>query len=244
MLTDDSISALKSGYQVSHPFPFIVIDDFLQKDKIHEILYKVSLLDSNNADFKFVGSPHEHLKFAFQSTHHFDLSLKSLFDFLVGDEFVSYIESLTGIHGIIRYDSSLAGAGVHRIHSDGYLGIHTDFNSFQHHSLGTLDRRINLLLYLNPNWKDEYNGHLLLCDNESKTIPYKIAPILNRCVIFNTCKNSLHGHPVPLNTPEDIYRNSIAVYYYTKNTTPGVDFEGDPPHSTIWHSFPDIDQKN
>ena len=64
----------------------------------------------------------------------------------------------------------------------------------------------------------------------------KIAPILNRCVIFNTTKSSIHGHPLPLNVPDNIKRNSIAIYYYTKNKNGILDFEGDKPHSTIWYS--------
>lgn len=45
----------------------------------------------------------------------------------------------------------------------------------------------------------------------------KIAPVFNRCAMFETNEISFHGHPKPLNTPEEINRKSIAVYYYTKN---------------------------
>ena len=43
----------------------------------------------------------------------------------------------------------------------------------------------------------------------------KITPILNRCVIFNTDYDSFHGHPEPMTCPENVYRKSIALYYYT-----------------------------
>lgn len=142
------------------------------------------------------------------------------------------LEKLTGITGIIRNDLKLKGAGVHRILKDGFLKVHTDFNTYESEKYGRLDRRINLLLYLNPNWKDEYNGHLLLCDRFSQKINYKIAPLLNRCVIFNTTKNSLHGHPDPLNIPDNICRESIAIYYYTKNIN-NIDFEGDGERPTF-----------
>ena len=136
-------------------------------------------------------------------------------------------------------DLSLKGAGIHRILNNGYLQFHTDFNTYYKNNVKRdkkihLDRRINLLLYMNPEWKDEYNGHLMLCDKDKKQCVKKILPILNRCVIFNTTNRSIHGHPKPLNVPPGIERNSIAIYYYTKNDRDGVDFEGDKPHSTIW----------
>jgi len=63
-------------------------------------------------------------------------------------------------------------------------------------------------------------------------------PILNRCVIFNTTNSSLHGHPEPLMGP---IRESIAVYYYTKNKYNGVcDFEYDTPHTTIFYNTNDF----
>ena len=64
----------------------------------------------------------------------------------------------------------------------------------------------------------------MIVDKESKKIVEKIEPIVNKCVIFNTCKDSLHGHPEKLNTPENIDRESLAMYYYTKNENGGVDF--------------------
>jgi Rps23 Pro-64 3,4-dihydroxylase Tpa1-like proline 4-hydroxylase len=68
----------------------------------------------------------------------------------------------------------------------------------------------------------------------------RIHPIFNRCVIFNTTKKSVHGHPEALCVPDDdLHRRSIAVYYYTKNYNKELDFEGDPAHSTIWHKTPD-----
>ena len=44
----------------------------------------------------------------------------------------------------------------------------------------------------------------------------KISPIFNRCVIFNTNEDSFHGHPEPMKCPQNIFRKSIALYYYTE----------------------------
>ena len=117
------------------------------------------------------------------------------------------------------------------------MEIHTDFNFYNHKKYGLLDRRINLLLYLNPNWKEEYNGHFMLADVEKKIICKKILPILNRCIIFNTCNKSLHGHPERLKIPDNISRQSFALYYYTKNNGKGIDFEGHKKHNTIFYDY-------
>ena len=44
---------------------------------------------------------------------------------------------------------------------------------------------------------------------------HSVAPMYNRCVIFNTDADSYHGHPDPLATPANVKRRSMALYYYT-----------------------------
>ena len=95
-----------------------------------------------------------------------------------------------------------------------------------------LDRRLNILIYLNENWQDTWGGHLELYDDITKRQVARYLPVANRCVIFVTNKISWHGHPVPLKCPANRSRLSIASYYYTENTRDGVDFEGEQPHST------------
>jgi Rps23 Pro-64 3,4-dihydroxylase Tpa1-like proline 4-hydroxylase len=230
MITDASKEIMLNGYKNTTPFNFAVMDNFLFDNKINDILDDVKQLDISKADYTFFDGRWELNKYGFQSN--FGMNLTSVFEYFVGDEFIDLLEKLTGITGIIRNDLKLKGAGVHRILKDGFLKVHTDFNTYDSDKHGRLDRRINLLLYLNPNWRDEYNGHLLLCDRFSQQINYKIAPLLNRCVIFNTSKNSLHGHPEPLRVPDNVCRESIAIYYYTKNTN-NIDFEGDRERPTL-----------
>jgi Rps23 Pro-64 3,4-dihydroxylase Tpa1-like proline 4-hydroxylase len=183
------------------------------------------------------------MKFVYDTN--FEKNTDALIKYLLSDEFIVYLENLTGIKDLIRDDNELYGAGIHKIANDGFLALHTDFNIYNHKIHGILDRRINLLLYLNEDWKNEYNGHLMLCDGEHKKVSYKIAPIVNRCVIFNTCKDSIHGHPEKLNLPYDRLRESIALYYYTKNTCVDVnnlkDFEGEDYHVTNCYDYSEFD---
>jgi Rps23 Pro-64 3,4-dihydroxylase Tpa1-like proline 4-hydroxylase len=221
----------------NYPFPHTIIDNFLKNEVLVNVLSSINSLKDNDADSKFINpnSNYEYNKYAFNSN--LDGYLNSLFVELNSQKFISYLEELTGIKNLITNETKLLGAGIHRIKTGGFLNLHTDFNSYHNH-YGKLDRRINLLIYMNPEWKEEYRGSLCLCDKKTMTCVKKILPILNRCVIFNTSNKSIHGHPEILNTPENIYRQSIAVYYYTKNNNgdTGLDFEGDKEHSTIWYN--------
>jgi len=217
-----------------YPFPHTIIDNFLKNDVLDNVLLNINNLKDEHADCKFINpsSPYEYNKYAFFLNY--GDYLKNLFIELNSPEFIKYLEKITGIENIITNDITLNGAGIHRIKNGGYLQLHTDFNSYSN-LYGKLDRRINLLIYMNPEWKEEYKGELCMCDKEKNICVKKILPILNRCVIFNTSNKSIHGHPEKLNTPENICRQSIAVYYYTKNTNNQHDFEGDAQHSTIWY---------
>jgi hypothetical protein len=144
---------------------------------------------------------------------------------------VGFLEQLTGIEGLIP-DPYFWGGGLHQITRGGYLKVHADFNRY---SKLRLDRRLNLLLYLNRDWKEEYGGHLELWNEQMTTCERKILPIFNRCVVFSTTDYSYHGHPDPLNCPEQQTRKSLALYYYTNGRLEeGVS----PVHTTLFQRRP------
>lgn len=130
-------------------------------------------------------------------------SVRELIEFAHQPRFLMWLEGVTGEKNLLP-DPYLFGGGLHRVSRGGSLGMHLDFN---YHGVG-LYRRLNLLLYLND-WKDEWGGHLSLAGKK------KIAPEMNTMVIFTTDDLSWHGHPEPLECPEGVYRDSIALYYYS-----------------------------
>jgi hypothetical protein len=132
---------------------------------------------------------------------------------LNSDKFVQYISELTGIPNL-KADDMLEGGGLHQSKRNGFLNIHADFTVHPHKR--NWSRRVNILIYLNKDWKPEYNGDLELWDRKMKGVEEKIAPIFNRCVIFNTDKDSYHGVPDPILCPEEDTRKSIALYYFTE----------------------------
>jgi hypothetical protein len=223
-----------------YPFPHVVIDGFLQSDTLPRILLEVNKLQDADAQSKYIdtSSPYEFNKYEFNSNY--GAYLRKLFVELNSPDFIKHIERITGVENIICNELSLHGTGIHRIKSKGFLQLHTNFNTYysQNHML---DRRITMLIYLNPDWKAEYKGELCLCDKNTNMCAKKIEPILNRCIIFNNMSSSIHGNPEPLNVPNDGASQYIAVYYYTENTQgdKDIDFEGCPPRGTTW--YPNID---
>lgn len=125
--------------------------------------------------------------------------------------FIAFLEELTGITGLVP-DPYFLGGGFHETLRGGRLGIHADFNI---HQKLRLRRRINVLVYLNKDWAPEYGGELELWTKDMKQKAVGVAPLFNRCVIFNTDDDSWHGHPDPMTCPEERSRKSLALYYYT-----------------------------
>ena len=123
------------------------------------------------------------------------------------------MNKVSGIKEKLVADPDFFGGGVHKCFKGGYLKVHTDYHK---HPTTHLDRRINVLVYLNKNWTESYGGHLELFDkNNLKESKKKILPIFNRFVAFSTNDISYHGHPDPLNCPDENQRYSIATWYYT-----------------------------
>ena len=122
---------------------------------------------------------------------------------------MKWLEKLTGIPNL-KADHSLEGGGLHQSKRGGFLNIHADFTIHPHKT--NWQRRVNVLLYLNEDWKDEYGGFLELWSRDMKRMEQSISPIFNRCVIFNTDKDSFHGLPEPIKCPEEMTRKSSSVY--------------------------------
>ena len=143
--------------------------------------------------------------------------------------FLEFLGTVTGIKNLIP-DPGFEGGGLHQIVRGGKLGVHADFNK---HRDFNLDRRLNLLLYLNKNWREEYGGHLQLWDQDVKRCEAKVLPLFNRMMVFGTTDFTFHGHPDPLQCPEDMTRKSLALYYFS-NGRPAEETTGG--HSTIFRA--------
>jgi hypothetical protein len=213
------------------PFEHTIIDDFLNEEYIDDVLSELDKLTPDKS-YYHGGDNVEKTKMAFNSN--LGELIDNIFKELCSDEFIDMIEAKTGMTNIIRNNPNLHGAGVHKVFNSGFLTMHKDFNHTHDSDNGLIDRRLNLLLYMNPDWKEEYNGHLCLYDENKQQITKRVLPILNRCILFNTT-DSIHGHPQPMCIPENKCRQSLALYYYSKNTT-GLSVSGKKLMSVQWYS--------
>lgn len=153
-----------------------------------------------------------------------------VFDELNSPEVMQWLEKVTGIHEL-EADDQLFGGGLHQSLNGAFLNVHVDFNI---HPATKYYRRLNLLIYLNKEWNEKYNGAVEFWDMEANRQLAKIYPVFNRCVIFETNEISFHGHPIPLNTPPGVTRKSLAVYYYTKK--PPISLQHVNEHNTLFRN--------
>jgi len=199
--------SLADQYRDAKPFPHIVIDDFLDLGVLHKVVEDFPASE----DKEFFDRGQERLKYQF-APHEIPSGLvRNLFAELNGQAFLGFLEELTGIKGLIP-DPYFEGGGLHETKRGGHLGVHADFNV---HERLSLERRLNLLIYLNEDWEDDYGGQLELWNKDMSDCAVRVKPVFGRAVIFNTDLDSFHGHPDPLECPPERSRRSIATYYYT-----------------------------
>jgi len=214
-------------YRNAQPFPHIIIDNFLQEDILDIVLREMQNYDAWSHDTQI--PQYQVNKYYTPATDTDEDTARSLgileqkspityatLKYLYSKDAMQFLSELTGIENL-QSDPSWFGAGVHKVRNSGKLAVHADFNlNWKINKY----RRINLLLYMNKDWKDEYNGHLELWERDMSACAGKIAPVFNRAVIFNTDRTSYHGHTVPLNVPPEVSRYSLALYYYTDTPPP------------------------
>jgi len=205
-----NIKKYNHKYNNSIPFPYIVIDNFLNK-KFAKLLLNSFEINSDWINYSFVNN---FKKYGFNNRKKMNKELNNLFNSLATTKFVSKLKKITSINGLFL-DPKLDGGGLHQIFKGGHLNVHTDFSS--HTNKPNWKRVLNILVYLNKNWKKKYQGNLELWSKDGKKKITEIFPKFNRCVIFLTDENSFHGHPTKLNCPANISRKSIAAYYFIKS---------------------------
>lgn len=206
----------REAFRGAEPFPHVVLDDFLPPAVIRRVVEEFPDVDDVHWQVHGPGPTHGRTKtrldkLAQSDDEHFPPFLRHLMGELNSNVFLRFLEALTGFEKLIP-DPSYNQCGLHSTGVGGRLMIHTDIDRHPF-----VDRRLNqvlnLILFVNPDWKEEYGGHLELrtATREEHT---RVLPIENRAVLFHTGPRSYHGHPEPLTCPAGRRRNSLAVYYY------------------------------
>lgn len=201
----------KLKYLNSKPYPHIIIKNFFDKSFLEKVLKEFPDLSKIKTSINYDNK--NEVKFANNNKKIFKKNTKLLFQFLNSYQFINFMQTLTSIKEKLLPDNSLSGGGLHEIKKGGVLKVHTDFNK---HPFKQLDRRINVLIYLNKDWKNSYSGHLELWNKKMNKCVKKILPTFNTMVIFSTNDFTNHGHPNHLRCPKNTSRKSIATYYFSK----------------------------
>jgi Rps23 Pro-64 3,4-dihydroxylase Tpa1-like proline 4-hydroxylase len=220
----EMMPAARGSYVDAKPFPHVVVDDFLNPEVLDAVLAEFP--KPNQIRWQQFDNARE-IKLASAKEANFGPVTRLLFYHLNSMSFLEFLSGVTGIPDLIP-DPSLDGGGLHQIVRGGKLGIHADFNK---HPKYDLDRRLNVILYLNKDWREEYGGHLELWDRSMTKCEAKVLPIFNRMMIFGTTDFTYHGHPDPLQCLEGMTRKSLALYYFS-NGRPAEEISGE--HSTLF----------
>jgi hypothetical protein len=222
-------AALAEQYRTADPFPHIVLDGLFDDAVLETVL--AAFPDPRGMNWMTFDNPHEKKLGFYHEQSRLAPPIRAFLERLNGYETLMWLEALTGIDGLIS-DPYFGGGGTHQIEPGGYLKIHADFNV---HPKLKLDRRLNLLVYLNKDWREEYGGQLELWDERMESCRKRIVPAFNRTVIFSTTDTSFHGHPHPLASPPGVTRKSVSLYYYTAGRPAD---EASPPHDTLFPEPP------
>lgn len=219
-------AAIRQDYQSKKPFRYVMFEGFFKPEQAEQIYQSYPDIEFGEWNgTTYIDQKNKFAKTSFEPGSLFDRAFAEL----NSPEFLKWLESVTGIEEL-EGDPQLFGGGLHQSIHGAFLNVHVDYN---YHPETKHHRRCNVLVYMNKDWKDEYEGHLELWDLSDGKMDQlgKFAPLFNRCVIFETNEISFHGHPKKLNTPQGMTRKSIATYYYTA-TRPGEEVAAD--HNTVY----------
>ena len=221
----DQAQLAKQGFAAASPFPHAVIDGFLPAEQAQRLAADFPAPDHPIwADWR-LRTGHQYGKQGTRNSDQFHLLPDSLYFSLLefnSSVFLAFLEQLTGIDALLP-DPYFQGGGMHQIVSGGILDIHTDFNAYGRLKLY---RRLNVLLYLTDSWAAGDGGELELWDGPPPQgiCVKQIPPLFNRLVVFQTDKQSFHGHTQEWQ-PADRTRRSIALYYYTSEPEQGQTYD-------------------
>lgn len=205
-LLDDKIAELNNKYNSAQPYKHLVLDGFLADDVANLLYEHFPSMDSLKVKRKSLNEDKVE-DYHFERWHP---AFSQVREALRSEEWYGILEKITGIKGLHTTDDNL-GSGLHQSANAGYVDVHVDVNV---NPAKGLWRRINLLIYLNKGWKDEYGGHLEIWNKEMTKCYDKVLPGFNKAVLFYTDDNSPHGVS-KVTVPEGQSRKSFYTYYFT-----------------------------
>lgn len=203
-----NIDSLNKEFIKNIPYPHVLIRKFFTEEIANKLSEVFPSIDSET--WKKYNNPLEH-KYSHNEISKLPEEYKKIFVLLQSDEFISLIKQITSIQNL-ENDPLLHGAGLHFYPNRGKLDLHLDYSL---HPFLKKERRVNLIIYLNKNFKEQWGGQLELRSRDFNTIK-QVIPKFNSAILFQTSDDSVHGVPEEINCPEGEGRKSIAIYYISE----------------------------
>ena len=207
----ENLKSKIAEYGTNPPFDHVIIDGFFHENIAKELEKEFPEFDSEI--WHGYENPLE-IKKLCNTWNSFPTVTYKAFSLLNSKSFVEILSTNLLSGKDLFSDSGLNGGGWHIHKKGGKLNTHLDYSL---HPKMKLQRKLNIIIYMNSNWKKEWGGSLGLWDNKHREKPGELVTSVwckfNRAVIFDTTQNSWHGLPEPLNCPEGESRKSLAAYY-------------------------------
>ena len=215
MINEFDYDKLSKEFQQGEPFNHVIIDNFFDDETALKLSNEFP--DCNDEQLWAVYNNSIEKKKVTPNWGLFPPMTYRAFTLMNTPEFVEKVKRITGIPNLVA-DYGMHGGGWHVHTRGGKLNIHKDYSI--HPKLG-MERRINIIIYLSPDWNEEWGGGLELWshnaeNNQPKECVTKVYNKFNRAVLFDTAQNSWHGLPTETLCPEGVYRKSLAIYYVSE----------------------------
>jgi Rps23 Pro-64 3,4-dihydroxylase Tpa1-like proline 4-hydroxylase len=224
------ISAIKGQQFYDQPYRHLVLDDFLPETLANQCLHNFPAV--TDAFWEHANDADIEIKYRTTWKSEFDIpdGIVEAIRILNSAPVLKAFSERIGIPKLIP-DPYFSGGGLNVTKPGGLLDVHVDGN---YHDATGLNRRLNALIYLNPDWQSGWGGEFGLYDATGKICIKKIPPLFNRLIVFDSHDYSFHGLPNPLNFPPGQDRKSIILYYYTHEARPLSQVAIKAPHSALW----------
>ncbi len=213
MINLKKLKTASANWLTNTPFPHFIIDNFFEQ-KVAKKLETEFPNFKDNVWYEYKNAIE--IKKTCNNWNVFPKQTYNVFSYLNSGGFVDYLSQCLFGNSKLFADPGLNGGGWHIHGKGGKLNTHLDYSL---HPKLRLQRKLNIIIYLNSDWKHDWGGNLGMWNSQNKNKPgslvKEIHPKFNRAIIFDTV-NSWHGLPNPLHCPEGQFRKSLAVYYLTK----------------------------
>ena len=219
------VEELSASYRDAKPFPHVVIDDLFAPPVLEALLAEMAGMGGEK--WKQVDQDSRERTLRMKSAAHMGPAGERLLGIVHSAAFLYFLSEVTGIPSLLP-DPYLNGGGYAQMRRGDYFNVHSDRNVA--YDTGML-RRLALIVFLNKDWRADYEGRLELWNHEATRCEATVEPLFNKTVIFEVANPNYHGVPVPLACPSDRMRRSFIVYYHTVGKPGDAEVK---PHTSLF----------